>query len=276
MKERLTGAIILVALIVLLVPELLTGPVRSSTVPQTAATSSEEPPLRSYTINLADDTRTGRSTTSVGGTAAPDGVGEPAPQANPSAVTESTEPLAGSGTGSTPGAPVAGSGATSGPSGPTSSDGAETGPGRAPATSQTAATGGATAPTPSGSATPQHPRVPEAPARAAPPPHSAQAHSAHSTSAAKTSPESAVGEGAAAHGSGWVVQLGVFASRGNADRLAQELKGKGFRISVSEIAGSGRTLFRVRAGPVSDRTAASELAVKLRAAGAPGSVVPRN
>ncbi len=74
-----------------------------------------------------------------------------------------------------------------------------------------------------------------------------------------------------------MVQLGVFASRDNADRLSQELQQKGFRISVSEVAGSrGRKLFRVRAGPVTDRSAASELAAKLRAAGAPGSVVPRS
>ncbi len=74
-----------------------------------------------------------------------------------------------------------------------------------------------------------------------------------------------------------MVQLGVFAARSNADRLAQELKGKGFRISVSETPGSsGRKLFRVRAGPVADRTMAADLAAKLRAAGAPpGSVVPR-
>src|SRR6185312_1565158 len=37
-KERLTGAIILVALIVLLVPELLTGPIRKKSAP--AASSS--------------------------------------------------------------------------------------------------------------------------------------------------------------------------------------------------------------------------------------------
>ncbi len=268
MKERLTGAIILVALIVLLVPELLTGPVRSSTVPQTAAASSEEPPLRSYTINLADDTRTARSTTSVGAAAAPDGADQPAPQANPSAVTESTDPVAvsgnaagsgptGSGASTAPGTPVASSGAVSGTAGsgttspahPVTSDGraagdaavpAASGDATAPAPSGSART--VTAPTSSGSATREHPRVP-APA---------------------------------AHGSGWMVQLGVFASRSNADRLAQELKGKGFRVSVSEIAGSSRALFRVRAGPVSDRTAASELAAKLRAAGAPGSVVPRS
>ena len=57
MKERLTGAIILVVLIVLLVPELLSGP-KSPSAPApagAASTSSEEPPLRSYTINLGDD-----------------------------------------------------------------------------------------------------------------------------------------------------------------------------------------------------------------------------
>ncbi|MGH8277140.1 MAG: hypothetical protein ACRETH_10655, partial [Steroidobacteraceae bacterium] len=56
-KERLTGAIILVALIVLLVPELLTGPIRPA--PRTQGAGAEEPPLRSYTINLRDDARGG-------------------------------------------------------------------------------------------------------------------------------------------------------------------------------------------------------------------------
>ena len=49
-KERLTGAIILVALVVLLVPELLTGPGRSAPDPSHAG----EAPLRSYTVNLGD------------------------------------------------------------------------------------------------------------------------------------------------------------------------------------------------------------------------------
>src|SRR6185312_1406527 len=51
-KERLTGAIILVALIVLLVPELLTGPIRTRSAagvshPGTLA-GHPETPLRSY------------------------------------------------------------------------------------------------------------------------------------------------------------------------------------------------------------------------------------
>ena len=52
-KERLTGAVILVALIVVLVPELLRGPVRSG--PPAASTAAEDPPLRSYTIELSDE-----------------------------------------------------------------------------------------------------------------------------------------------------------------------------------------------------------------------------
>ncbi|MGH8290862.1 MAG: SPOR domain-containing protein [Steroidobacteraceae bacterium] len=57
MKERLTGAIILVALIVLLVPELLTGPIRtqsaaSARVVSVAQASPAKSPLRTYTLTL--------------------------------------------------------------------------------------------------------------------------------------------------------------------------------------------------------------------------------
>lgn len=55
MKERLTGAMILVALIVLLVPELLTGPVQPAQKAAGQSSSAEEGQLRSYTINFADD-----------------------------------------------------------------------------------------------------------------------------------------------------------------------------------------------------------------------------
>ncbi len=70
-----------------------------------------------------------------------------------------------------------------------------------------------------------------------------------------------------------MVQLGVFANRGNADRLAQELKSRGFHTLVSETGSGARKLWRVRAGPAQDRTAAEQLAAKLRAAGHPGAVV---
>jgi len=50
-KERLTGAIILVALIVLLVPELLTGPTAGVTARR--ASGSGHSPVRTYTLPLA-------------------------------------------------------------------------------------------------------------------------------------------------------------------------------------------------------------------------------
>lgn len=53
-KERLTGAVILVALIVLLVPELLSGPGQRVT---RTAEASDEPPLRSVTMELNDELR---------------------------------------------------------------------------------------------------------------------------------------------------------------------------------------------------------------------------
>jgi DedD protein len=230
-KERLTGAIILVALIVLLVPELLTGPVRSATAPQPAATSPEESPLRSYTIDLADETRSRGETAGSTGSAAPQpaattpGTPEPSTAAKPASISE----------------------------------------GEPPATPQER-------PVPA-----PHPRpVEKAPAPAhhlaAKPPSAKPPETKQSASEVK---QSAPPSEASSGGAGWVVQLGVFASRANADHLAEELKGKGFKVAVSETPGNGRKLYRVRSAPLGDRGAAQDLAVKLRAAGATGSVVPR-
>jgi DedD protein len=196
-KERLTGAVILVALIVLLVPELLSGPIRSA--PRTsaaAAAAGEEPPLRSYTINLADDAHAH----SAARTTAAD-VPPPAPPPAP------------------PATPVTG-----------------------------------------GSA-----------AAAAATPAAAVAHSGGTAAAAANAPATTSAAGASG---AWMVQLGSFASRDNADRLAKQLRGGGFQVSVSQGT-TGRRLYRVRAGPVPDHAAAEQLAGKLRAQGHSGEVVPK-
>src|SRR5437899_4545545 len=78
-KERLTGAIILVGLIVLLVPEVLTGPVRSAPAPQGAAPAAGEPPLRSYTIDLADESHTRATTAPADGSPTPQASGPAQP-----------------------------------------------------------------------------------------------------------------------------------------------------------------------------------------------------
>ncbi|MEO8223912.1 MAG: SPOR domain-containing protein, partial [Gammaproteobacteria bacterium] len=53
----------------------------------------------------------------------------------------------------------------------------------------------------------------------------------------------------------------------NADRLAADLKGKGFSASVQGGGGSSGTLFRVRAGPAADQPAAQALAASLARSG---------
>jgi DedD protein len=215
-RERLTGAIILVALIVLLVPELLTGPVRSAPRPAAVEAAAEGAPLRSYTINLSDDR-------SRGGAPQASGPEQPAPIAaaeNPAPPATATAP---------------------GPAAP------------APATEEPRAAGAAAPP-----AAAPAPTTVSAKHAAGPP----QAHTAVATA------PSAAPSGA------FMVQLGSFASRANADRLAQEVRARGFAVSVSQSS-SGRKLYRVRVGPAHDHAAAEELAAKLQAAGHRGSVVPR-
>ena len=202
MKERLTGAIILVALVVLLVPELLTGPVRSAPRVNAVASSAEEPPLRSYTIKLADDAH-------PRGVAAHAGPEQPAPLA--------TAPA---GTVAAPGQPAI--------------------------------------------EEPVSPAAPPAPAMSS---GATPAAPAGGTAAAAAPAASAESSGS------YVVQLGSFASRANADRLARQVHAQGFPVSVSK--GTSGHLYRVRVGPAHDRASASELAQQLRARGHSGAIVPQ-
>src|SRR3984885_2182597 len=150
-KERLTGAIILVALIVLLVPELLTGPIRTSTRAQAVASSAEGPPLLSYTIKLGDDARARSAAPAASGPAQP----------APLTATAAADP-------------------------------AGTAAGPAPAAAEPAA--------PAAPTTPPAPPAPAAPPAAGPGGKAA----------------------ASAPGTGWVVQLGSFASHADAQPLARQ------------------------------------------------------
>ncbi len=208
MKERLTGAILLVALIVLLVPELLTGPVRSAPRAAAVASSAEEPPLRSYTIKLAEEAH-------PRGASAHSGPEQPAPLAAPPA----------------PGGPPA----------PAALAAEEASSSSAPLPAVTTAS---TA-------------------------HPLPAHPSPAAGAAASAPPAARPEG----NQPYMVQLGSFASRANADRLARQVRAQGFTVSVSQ--GSSGHLYRVRVGPARDHAAASELAQQLRAHGHGGAIVPQ-
>jgi len=199
-KERLTGAIILVALIVLLVPELLTGPVRSAPRGYAVASSAEEPPLRSYTIKLTDEAHP-RSA------AVHSGPEQPAPLTTP--------------------------------------------------------------PAPSADTSAAQPSAHEPPSTTAPPPTAAVGATQASHGEGAPAPPSATAEGSG----GYVVQLGSFANRANADRLARQVRSQGFPVSVSR--GTSGRLYRVRVGPAHDRAAASELVQQLHARGHSGAIVPQ-
>ena len=262
MKERLTGAIILVVVVVLLVPELLSGPARSVPPAQPAlpTSSSEEAPLRSYTINLQDDAHAaGAGTVSTpaqsSGPAQPTPIAESssADPASPQAATENSP------TQTDASSSVAAPPATTPP------------PSENPAPpSQTVAPPAQHSPPP---AAPQRSVAPEKPApaqqhNAAADGRPADRHPVEHSSAAERSESS----GAAG---GWMVQLGVFSVQANAERLAQELKSQGFHSLVSQVGSAGRPLWRVRAGPVAEHAAAEQLSARLRAAGHAGSVVPK-
>ncbi|MEP7312780.1 MAG: hypothetical protein ABI859_09365, partial [Pseudomonadota bacterium] len=69
-KERLTGALLLVAALVIVVPEMLSGPAKKTVAGDAPAArpATEGPPLRSYTLDLdapADKSPAGQSALNV-------------------------------------------------------------------------------------------------------------------------------------------------------------------------------------------------------------------
>lgn len=73
----------------------------------------------------------------------------------------------------------------------------------------------------------------------------------------------------------WVVQLGSFAQRSNAERLAAEAGDAGVPIQVVAGTSQGKQVFRVRTEPVASRAEAAELAGRLASAGHKGQVTRR-
>jgi DedD protein len=209
-KQRLTGAIILVALFVLLVPELLRGP--------RDAHPDAKPPvdegLRSYTIQL-DSQRAASNPM--------------APASEPAVVLP----------------PVA-----------------------APENAPRAVPGESAAPEshPAPAIVATNPMAPASTAQpAVPPPRTEPAHIEPPRPAAANPPA----------GSGnFVVQLGTFRERENADRLMRDMTARGFAAFVVPVTSNGHELYRVRVGPTRDRASAEALAAELKRAGQQGSIVP--
>jgi len=62
----------------------------------------------------------------------------------------------------------------------------------------------------------------------------------------------------------WMVQLGSFSERENADQLVFQLRDAGYRASSAAVSSGGATSYKVRVGPVLDRADAVTLAEEIR------------
>jgi cell division protein FtsN len=222
-KQRLTGAVIVVALMVLAVPEMFHG--RPALAPQPAGAAAGGPPVRSYTIELRD----GAAPASTGSAATAASSDQPALAAPPKTVTAtvSTAPAAGESQGAV-------------------TDSSQTAP----------AAPGAAAPA----------AVTVAPAQPNSPP------------AASSAPQSAPAPAPAAAASGanasrYQVQLGLFASRANADRLAASVYRKGIKVAVSGPDAHG--LYRVHTATYATHDAAQSVQQKLRELGLSAALTPQ-
>jgi cell division septation protein DedD len=98
------------------------------------------------------------------------------------------------------------------------------------------------------------------PQTSAPAPAPAGAKPVATPGAVTQKPAGATARVATPAGSGWLVQVGAFGTRANADNLVQRLLAKGY----SAVVVPGGSLFRVRVGPYAERAEADRAAARLR------------
>jgi DedD protein len=193
-KERLVGAVVLVAIIVALVPEMLSGP-----RPDSAPSTDEQ--RRTFTIDLSEGA-TGTAPREVSHPEVPMAAPLPLPAESPAGEVPQSPP----------------------------------------------------------------PQQAESQAPAAAPAASTRDRS-QTDARTEPAPPSRVTN------AGWAVQLGSFASKENADRLAAELKQRGYRAFVSRFDSGRSVRHRVRVGPEENRQGAEETASRLRREGRQVSIV---
>ena len=86
-------------------------------------------------------------------------------------------------------------------------------------------------------------------------------------------PDTAPTQTKASSTGGWAVQVGAFGSAESARKLVGDLKKDGLTAYVAPLNRNGKTLHRVRVGPVASRAEADKLAVRIKGRGLPASVV---
>lgn len=268
MKERLIGAAVLMAAAVILIPEMLSGPDRgeSEAIAQEMSAQrtvpSGEAPMKTYTIDLNREP------------------GAPlATQLEHAPAAQDTRPRAREG--ATAGAASAGLGASSAtrseslPQTRESATGsAAAGPGAASQGLATEEAGRTAASTARGDVA-EDPTSPALATRASTPTSGSiagrQAASAKpSTGSEGSAPTSRTP--AASAGQGWAVQVGSYSKRATAERLTQQLRQQGRQAFVMPVQTGGKTLYRVRIGPMSDR-ASAEAALRSVKSSMPGAAL---
>jgi DedD protein len=234
-KERLVGASILVVLIVLIVPELLSGPATGPVAPQSRVSAPE--PVRNITVDLATSKP-------------PEPVVEP-----PSAA--SAAGAHGDAVNPSPGGAATVGGAASAASAASAAGAADW--------SASDADGGAQGRPPVAVPSAGPSAVPSVvPSSAVPPPLETETPSPTS--------KGTTGK-IATSGHGWAVQLGSFANRANADKLARQIRAQGYGVYVLSGGSGAAARYRVRVGPMADRNAATQAEAKLKSSGHLGSLV---
>jgi DedD protein len=77
----------------------------------------------------------------------------------------------------------------------------------------------------------------------------------------------------ASTGGAWVVQLGSFAAKANAEKLIRRLRNEGYTVYVLSSGAGSAARYRVRLGPLADRDAAERAVAKLKSQGHTASIV---
>ena len=260
LKKRLVGATILMALIVLIVPELLSGPkARVTPVPPSSGAGPVEA-VRNVTVDLATSKATQAENTPAENALAH------------STAASAASPSVGSATAT--GAPHSGDAASGSAA---SGDAAD--PGTPPTAEPAPGKAAAGAPVPS-----RTNRAPGSPTiatlRAQQPARSAEPELEGEPSIPKSAPRASnAGNGnetapASASNHHWAVQLGSFASRANAEKLVRRRKPHDAAIYMSPSGKGASARYRVRIGPLADRDAAERVVAKLKKEGQSASLVP--
>lgn len=271
LKERLVGAGVLVLVVVLVLPELLSG--RREVVTLQPTHDEGGVPIRAHEFVLGD-APTAEEQAVAADTLQPD----PLPDAMTSGTTDDALPSAATAD-NPPEEPVPAVAPSGLPATATvTAPPPRTAPVVVPATSSVVPpVKPAAAPLTAAAAAGKAP-VASPPAAAPPTPSKATpaASSAVAKRSAPSTPPAAAPEPRTPQYLGaWVVQIGSFGTSQKAEQLVADLRKQGFRAFTLPYSANGRTLHRVRVGPEQNRKVADDIARRLADLGYSPQVAPQ-